>query len=395
MPIFKRSPISNSLRGNDTSFSISDDESIINFLNPQGSHYISADVALRNSDIYSIIFQISGDLASSKLFADGQRAQGILDNPADTTNQHSFWQAMYAQLLLGGEAFAYRWRNINGTDLKWEYLRPSQVSTFLLDDGSGLIYTVSFDEPEFGVKQAVPASDMIHIRLLSKNGGKTGISPLSALSSELDIKKSSNKLTLNALAQSIISPGVLSIKKGGLLSASQKSARSKQFVNQVRSSNNGPIVLDDLEEYTPLEIKSNVAQLLSQTDWTSKQIAKVFGIPDSYVNGQGDQQSSVDQIKGMYANALNRYMNSVISELNDKLNANVHADIRPAIDPLGDNYANNLSNITKTGTIAPNQALWMLQQVGYFPEDMPEAKVSLKPKATPKGGDEDDQKDND
>ncbi|MDB8867673.1 phage portal protein [Pediococcus acidilactici] len=395
MPIFKRSPISNSLRGNDTSFSISDDESIINFLNPQGSHYISADVALRNSDIYSIIFQISGDLASSKLFADGQRAQGILDNPADTTNQHAFWQAMYAQLLLGGEAFAYRWRNINGTDLKWEYLRPSQVSTFLLDDGSGLIYTVSFDEPEFGVKQAVPASDMIHIRLLSKNGGKTGISPLSALSSELDIKKSSNKLTLNALAQSIISPGVLSIKKGGLLSASQKSARSKQFVNQVRSSNNGPIVLDHLEEYTPLEIKSNVAQLLSQTDWTSKQIAKVFGIPDSYVNGQGDQQSSVDQIKGMYANALNRYMNSVVSELNNKLNANVYADIRPAIDPLGDNYANNLSNITKSGTIAPNQALWMLQQVGYFPEDMPEAKASAKPKATPKGGDEDDQEDND
>ena len=391
MPIFKRNPINNKvIDKNREVFSLNDD-GLIDYLNPHHDHYVSAEVALHNSDIYSVIFQLSGDLASSKIFADVQRAQGILNNPTDTTNSHAFWQAMYSQLLLSGEAFAYRWRNINGTDLKWEYLRPSQVSTFLLDDGSGLIYTVSFDEPEFGVKKAVPASDMIHMRLLSKNGGKTGISPLSALHSELNIKKSSNELTLNALGQSIISPGILSIKKGGLLDAKKKSNRSKEFVNQIRSSNNGPIVLDDLEEYTPLEIKSNVAQLLSQTDWTSKQIAKVFGIPDSYVNGQGDQQSSIDQIKGMYANALNRYMNSIVSELNNKLNASIHADIRPAIDPLGDNYATNLSNLAKNGTIASNQAVWMLQQTGYFPEDMPEAKVVIKSK----GGDNNDKEDSD
>ena len=386
MPFFKRNPINNGLMTSQGEIPFTD-ENIVNFINPGSrNNYISADKALRNSDIYSIIFQMSGDLASSKLFADAQRAQGILDNPSVTTNKHAFWQSMYAQLLLGGEAFAYRWRNLNGTDLKWEYLRPSQVSTYLLEDGSGLTYTVTFDEPEAGVKQFIPSSDIIHFRLLSKNGGKTGISPLLSLNSELNIKKSSNKLTLNALAQSIISPGVLKIEKGGLLNAKQKSARSKEFINQVRSSDNGPIVIDDLENYTPLEIKSNVAQLLAQTDWTSKQIAKVFGIPDSYVNGQGDQQSSVDQIKGMYANALNRYMNSIVSELDDKLNAHIHADIRPSIDPLGDNYATNLSNIAKNGTIASNQAVWMLQQVGYFPDDMPEAKTFI----APEGGDKDD-----
>lgn len=388
MPVFKRNPINNVLLTGGSDFSLSDSE-IINFLNPDGSNdYISAEKALKNSDIYSVIFQLSGDLAGSKLFSDSQQMQALIDNPSTTSNQHAFWQSTYAQLLLGGESFAYRWRNRNGTDLKWEYLRPSQVSPFLLPDGSGLIYTITFDEPELGVFQAVPASDMIHIRLLSKNGGMTGTSPLMALNSELGIKDASNKLTLSALAQSIISPGVLSIKHGGLLSAKEKAAHSREFIGQVRSSNNGPIVIDDLEDYTPLEIKSNVAQLLSQTDWTSKQIAKVYGIPDSYVNGQGDQQSSVDQIKGMYANALNRYMNAVVSELGNKTNAKIRADIRPAIDPLGDNYAVNLSNIAKNGVIAPNQAAWMLQQVGYFPEDLPKATTVIKPK----GGDENDEK---
>ena len=47
----------------------------------------------------------------------------------------------------------------------------------------------------------VPQNDVLHFRLLSKNGGMTGISPLSALSNELNIKNDSNKLTRAALSQ--------------------------------------------------------------------------------------------------------------------------------------------------------------------------------------------------
>ena len=156
-------------------------------------------------------------------------------------------------------------------------------------------------------------------------------------------------------------------------------------MKQVNVSDGGPVVLDQLEEYKPLEMKANVAQLLSQTDWTSRQIAKVFGIPDSYLNGQGDQQSSIVQIKGMYANALNRYMKSIVSELDNKLNAHITANIRPAIDPLGDSFATTLSGLAKDGTLANNQVTWVLQQSGYFPEDMPDPAKPAQPEQL-KGG---------
>ena len=51
-------------------------------------------------------------------------------------------------------------RNSNGTDTQWEYLRPSQVAPFLLEDGSGLVYNVTFDGPEIGYRQAL---SLIHI----------------------------------------------------------------------------------------------------------------------------------------------------------------------------------------------------------------------------------------
>lgn len=378
--------------------SIADDTDILHFLNPDSSDkYVDARTALKNSDIYSIVFQLSADLANGKLKADAPRAQGILNNPTQTSNAHAFWQSMFAQLLLGGECFAYRWRNQNGTDMTWEYLRPSQVTPFLLEDGSGLIYNINFDEPEVGVMEAVPQSDLIHIRLLSQNGGKTGISPLSALANELQIKDKSNKLTLSALGRSIIAPGILSIKHGGLLSDEDKASRSRKFMKQTSKSENGPIVIDDLEEYTPLEVKSNVAQLLNQVSWTGAQIAKVYGVSDSIINGQGDQQSSIQMMGNAYVKSLARYAKAVTGELNNKLNANINLDLRSAIDPLGDSYAATISNLRKNGTIAANQAAWLLKESNYFPKEMPEASTPPVPISTSKddksaeGGDNDDE----
>ena len=383
--------------------SIADDTDILHFLNPDNSDkYVDARTALKNSDIYSIVFQLSADLANGKLKADAPRAQGILNNPTQTSNAHAFWQSMFAQLLLGGECFAYRWRNQNGTDMTWEYLRPSQVTPFLLEDGSGLIYNINFDEPEVGVMEAVPQSDLIHIRLLSQNGGKTGISPLSALANELQIKDKSNKLTLSALGRSIIAPGILSVKHGGLLSDEDKASRSRKFMKQTSNSENGPIVIDDLEEYTPLEVKSNVAQLLNQVSWTGAQIAKVYGVSDSIINGQGDQQSSIQMMGNAYVKSLSRYAKAITGELNNKLNANITLDLRSAIDPLGDEYASTIANLQKNGTLGANQATWLLQQANYLPNDMPEkeqTKVQVQPvqmvssddKQSTEGGDNDDQ----
>lgn len=397
-------PILNVRKSSSQGMAINDDSDVLHFLTNEGNdRYVDARAALKNSDVYSIVFQLSSDLANSTLKADAPRAQGILNNPTQTSNGHAFWQSMFAQLLLGGECFAYRWRNENGTDMSWEYLRPDQVTPFLLENGSGLIYNVTFDEPGTGVVEAIPQSNMIHIRLLSKNGGKTGVSPLSALANELQIKNQSNKLTLSALARSIMSPGVLTVKHGGLLSDADKAARSRKFMKQTNESNSGPIVLDDLEEYTPLEIKNNVAQLLGQVQWTSQQIAKVYGVSDSIINGQGDQQSSVQMMNSDYIKSLSRFAKAIVGELNTKLNANITMDLRAAVDPLGDDYASTVANLQKSGVLGANQVTWLLQQNSYLPDDLPkkeQSQAQVQPvqvvsgnDTSAEGGDNDDEED--
>ena len=345
------------------------DAQLMESLLGDNNEWVSARAALRNSDLFSIVLQLSSDLAIVKMNASKKRTQGIIDHPSSNTNKHSFWQSMFAQLLLGGEAFAYRWRNVNGVDIKWEYLRPSQVNPYYFEYENGMYYNIIFDDPKIEPILQAPQSDVIHIRLLSIDGGKTGISPLYSLRREAKIQKASDRLTISALKNSMSANGVLKIKGGGLLDDNMKSARSKAFMR--RSKSGGPIVLDDLEEFTALEIKSNVAQLLSQTDWTSKQYAKVYGLPDSYLGGQGDQQSSIQQISGLYASALNRYLRPAISELEYKLSDQINVNMRPAIDPLGDNYLSTISTATRWGALAQNQATYVLQEAGYIPKDLP------------------------
>lgn len=382
-------PVFNLNKNNVNGYSLNDPEFITLFKNDlDASKYVSADAALQNSDIFSLISQLSADLALVKLKADKDRAQSLIDNPSNLTNGFAFWQGMFAQLLLDGNAYAYRWRNINGVDLYWEFLRPSQVQVMLLEDGSGLTYNINFDEPDIQTKENVPQSDVVHIRLVSKNGGKTGVSPLTGLANELNIKDASNRLTLHALSQSVEAPGILSVTGGGLLDWKKKSARSREFMRQVNNSDNGPIVLDDLETYQPLEVKSDVAKLLQQADWTGKQIAKVYGVPDSYINGQGDQQSNITQIGGQYAKAINRYAGAVQSELSNKLNSQITYDVRPAIDATGDNFASEIGDLSSKGILSGNQGRYVLQHYGYLPDDLPAPDKSTIP--ANEGGEDDD-----
>nr|DAW18299.1 MAG TPA: portal protein [Caudoviricetes sp.] len=334
--------------------------------------YVTADQALQNSDLYSLISQLSADLALVVFQTPSQRMQSFLANPSTDTNGFSFWQGMFAQLLLDGNAYAYRWQNNNGVDLYWEGLRPSQVNVYKDLDGNGLLYDADFDEPNIGAINNIPQGEMIHFRLMSKSSiGIKGYSPLCALTDELAIKNKSNDLTKNALDQSVMAPGILTVQSGGLLNEKKKASRSRAFVKQQTNSGNGPIVLDDLETYQPLEIKNDVAKLLAQADWTSKQIAKVYGLPDSYLNGSGDQQSNLDQENNQYAKALKRFVGPIIGELNNKLNTTVTPDMRPSVDAVGDGFASRISAMVKDTTLSASQAQFILKKSGYFPRDLP------------------------
>ena len=101
-------------------------------------------------------------------------------------------------------------------------------------------------------------------------------------------------------------------------------------------------------------------------NWGRTQIAKVFGVSDSYLNGTGDQQSSLDQIKDLYVNALNRFIEPLISELRIKCDSSIGVDMSSITDYSNSVFKADILNWVKEGIIEPIEAKTLLESKGII-----------------------------
>ena len=76
-------------------------------------------------------------------------------------------------------------------------------------------------------------------------------------------------------------------------------------------------------------------------------------------------------IQGFYSNALNRYAQAIVSELNTKLTANIQVNIRPAVDPNGDTFATILAGMDKDGILSNEQVISQLEFTNFFAGPVP------------------------
>lgn len=85
--------------------------------------YISAETAIRNSDVWAAVNVISSDLARIKLASDSKKLTKLLNAPSPLTNRFSFMQSIIAQMLLTGNAYVIR--RVKDNNEFWEYTSPN------------------------------------------------------------------------------------------------------------------------------------------------------------------------------------------------------------------------------------------------------------------------------
>ena len=118
-----------------------------------------------------------------------------------------------------------------------------------------------------------------------------------------------------------------------MLSKEDKEGIRQAWESQNEGSNAGRVVvLDQAVSMGTVSVNSDVANFLSNVDFAKAQIAKAFGVPDSYLNGAGDQQSSLDMTKSLYANTLRRYVKPIESELSATFGVDIALDESSAVD---------------------------------------------------------------
>lgn len=318
--------------------------------------YVDAKKALKHSDIFSVIHLLSSDLAAINFETKKKQVRKVLQSPNQLVNGYTFWQAVFAQLLLSGNAYARIYGdNLTGRIDTIEYLLPSQVTVNKDSQNTALWYDITFPDSERPDERATPADQVLHFRICSTDG-MVGNSPLIALTKELKLQDTNQKFTLDAFLNALNVKGILEIQRTDISDKAQR-AFKKRFMETLKEDGVG--VVDQLSKYHSIELNQDLAKLLRATDWTSDQIAKVYGIPKDYL-GSESEHSNIEMVANLYTTALARYIRPVVSELQVKLSLDIEPSTRHILDMDGQQLENRVASLVQKSVITPGVAQELL-----------------------------------
>lgn len=330
------------------------------------NHLVDASVALKNSDLYAVTSLISADVAGSQ-FQGNSPMIDLLNDPSNDTPAYTFWQTYLLNLLLSGNAIAVIKRS-KGVPVSLIAVNPASVTINQDDNTHVITYEINDANNITGVFNQ---ADVLHTRIMAYGTNYIesllGHSPLESLSPELTRQDKANKLSLATMTNAIAPTGLLKLPSAGEMTEETKEMVRKKFEQANSGDNVGrTIILDETADFKTVSINEDVAKYLTQLDWGRDQIAKVYGVPNNYLAGKGDEQSSLQMTTALYINALNRYIEPLLAELNKKLGGGIEIDMQSITDYSGQQLTTNLINLVDKGIVTVQEAHQKLSSRGLI-----------------------------
>ncbi|WDF82066.1 phage portal protein [Lacticaseibacillus pabuli] len=288
-------------------------DALVSMTSNDSGVYVGAS-ALRNSDIFTAVRVIASDIASNPITYNDDRISKLLNkSPNANTTAWAFKFSLAATMLLNGNAFALISRNNSNQVTELRQIPNSQMVVSQDDTTGKLTYTYT---PPQGRSKRLAASDVLHFKCYTADG-YTGISPLYALKDELDMQKTGNKLVKDFYKSGVNGSGWLRINKAGL--SADAAAAIRDGWENANAGTLRTLVTDDTMDYQALPVNTDVLKLVNSSDWTSRQVAKAFGLPLERLGLEAAHSNSIQGNLLYLQNTLTQYFASFTSELNFKL----------------------------------------------------------------------------
>ena len=322
--------------------------------------------ALRNSDVLTAVSHVASNVARFPIVIldDGKNAVKNIKSVDYLLNKHPndmlsayHWRfLMTVNAILTGDGFSRIIRDPHTkVPLEIQYFPPSQ--TYIDDsDVTNIKYEFTpINQKGGGQTIVVPAEDVIHFMFFTYDGIH-GRSPLLSLADEIGLQDDGIK-TLRRFFKSGLKGGLLKAK--GKLSPEARLKTRKAFEYAQANSNAGsPIVTDDTFDYSPIEIDTNVLQLINSNNYSTAQIAKALHIP-AYKLAVNSPNQSIKQLNEDFITSdLPYYFKPIASNLEmtmltdrQRHNCHIEFDTRKETGMSMDDVQKGVTN----NVITPNE----------------------------------------
>ena len=348
-----------------SSSKLSYDDYISSVVSANSSPEYTGIKALKNSDVLTAVSIIAGDVARFPLLKKDLMGNIEIDenmnyllNVKSTGNASARqWKfAMTVNTILTGNSFSRILRDPEtGRAMEFQFFKPSETTIEETNDHE-LIYT--FRDQLSGKEIRCNSDDVIHWKFFSHDT-ILGRSPLLSLGDEISLQDGGIN-TLIKFFRDGFSSGIIKLKGAQLNGEARQKARMDFEKMREGSTGGSPLVFDDTQEYTPLEIDTNVLQLITSNNFSTAQIAKALRVP-SFKLGVNSPNQSVAQLTEDYVtNDLPFYFDAITSELGLKvLDDEERRKYRVEFDTRSVTGRNvdELVKLVNNQILTPNQAL--------------------------------------
>ena len=304
--------------------------------------------AFKNSDIFTGVNIIASDIAQSSfkpldnVDLNSNVLQLLNKQPNDTQSHYLFMYALIVNLVLTGNAYALIHRDDEEVT-SLEFVQTQNVN--VIQDSNNGTWRYEVTMPYGSIMYKAKPKDILHFRV-STVDGFLGRSPLLSLQSEVAMQTNGLNILNKFFAKGIFNGGQLKLK-GSILNNDAKKQIRQDFESV--NGNGGIMVLDDTQEFTDNPVNTDVLKLIQGNQFSTKQIAKVLGIP---LNRFGmELVNSADSVQNdLYiASTLSTYEQAICDEISMKLGLELELDLSKLInDTVEDRLKNILSGKTKS-----------------------------------------------
>lgn len=280
--------------------------------------------AIKNSDVFTAVLTLASDIAASPIMVhqngveekDSDLFRLLNEKPNDYYSGYFFKFILVANALMNGQSYAEIVRDKEGTPLELIHLLNSEVYAEQLQDRNEILYRYY---PSGGKERVLKPENVLHIKFFSMDG-ITGMSPLSSLKHEIESQEAGKRLVTDFFRRGVNLSGIVNMKKGHLSSEAKDKIRNEfEKANSGIKNQQRVVVLDENMEFSQLEINTKVLEVVNNYTHSTKQIAKVFGLP-AHKLGIEQVNTSLEQANLDYlTNTLSNYFAAIASELNFKM----------------------------------------------------------------------------
>ncbi|UUW40458.1 portal (connector) protein [Enterococcus phage vB_Efm_LG62] len=283
--------------------------------------------ALTNSDIYTGVNIIAGDIAQSPFkpaattSVDDSLLYLLNKEPKENQSHYTMMYAVVSNLVLTGNAYVLIHRNNDDSVKELEFVETQQVNV-IRDLVTGL-YRYEVNMPYGNIMYKCDPRDILHFKL-STTDGWLGRSPLLSLNEEISLQTNGLKVLNNFFSKGVFSGGILKLLNGTV--NNQTKAKIRDDFEKVNGAG-GTIVLDETQEFNENKINTEVLKLIQANKFSTQQIAKVLGIPVNRFGQELVNSSDTGQNDIYIASTIAMYESSICDELNLKLGVELELDL--------------------------------------------------------------------